>query len=184
MAVSLREVLSSFDVGFNDSHCTILHVPLTLETIDFNQGIISSLIEIAYVDQVLLHVSKFLSKDGSEGLEIGSLVRSGSLVAFILGDSDINNIIWGQTTLGHCNSLVFSLGEVLKDPAVLKTFLGLKFLVKESNDKSIVDAPSLNFHHLSEPLTLCTITLHELLDDVVHFDVNGLSMLGNLAADL
>lgn len=101
MAVSLREVLSRFDVGLNDSHRTVLHVPLALETIDFNQGIVGSLIEIAYVDQVLLHVSKFLSKDGSEGLEIGGLFRSGSLINFVLGDSDIDNIIWGQTTLGH-----------------------------------------------------------------------------------
>lgn len=89
------KVLSGIDVCLNRVKSFLFHVPLALETIDFNQVVVVSVVETKNVLDVALHVSESVSDDGSVALEDSlKSVSLSSLVDLLLRNSNEEHIGW------------------------------------------------------------------------------------------
>ena len=68
----LGELLSRVNGGLNSIQSSVLHEPLASEAIDFNQGVVPSLVESKDVWKVLLGVSESFGNDASVALKLVS----------------------------------------------------------------------------------------------------------------
>jgi len=105
VAVTSGESLSSTNIHFYCCHGGIFHEPLALETIDFNQWIVNSLIEWSNKRKIGFQVSESLGKNGSEGCKISILEIFSSLIDLLNGYSSQEYIGWNNTKPSHLSSL-------------------------------------------------------------------------------
>lgn len=97
-----------------------------------------------------------------------------SLLNGLLHQEDISGC---NTSLGHEHSLVSCLGEIFEDPAVGLAILHLDSLDKQANHHVILKLSTLSFHLLSKILTLSRVLRHELMNDLIHLEVNDSYLL-------